>query len=317
MAGGPRDYTSGTEKALFHLCSGTCYFPDCATPVIRTVDGHPIVEVEIAHIRGAKKNSARYDPSMTDAERASFANLILLCTPHHKLIDRISPDDYSVDLLKSWKTYNEPADGLQVLRNVTETDFEDLLEQFAGTFIPQRLVEIDLLAGFLISSEDIATVSPDAFDMLLRTNPNLAPLPQVMVSNIRNTGALPVGVEAVELHFGIPVTHGSSEGEASLTLMGRNDFGLSNPALPYRLKDGDAVRWLTKMETVRETVKTAASSGSRVRSLWVRVRLATGETVDSIKVPWPFIDSWTPSAESTVTSTAASETSVGKTETSA
>jgi hypothetical protein len=309
MAQGPRDYGSGTEKALFHLCSGTCYFPDCSTPVIRSVDGHQIVEVEIAHIRGANENSARYDPSMTDPERASFANLILMCTPHHKLIDRISPENYSVELLMSWKTTNEPVDGLQDLRNVvTETNFENLLERIAAEFAPTRTVELDLLVGLLSSPVDIASVPPDSFDMLLRTNPHLATMPRVIVSNIRNTGTLPVGVEAVDLYFGVATNHGSSEGEGSLTLMGRNDFGRSNPALPYRVKDGDAVRWLTRMETVQNVVETATLSGSSISSLWVRVRLATGETVDSVKVPWPFPDAWALETEPTVGSTERLET---------
>ena len=300
MAQGPRDYKSGTEKALFHLCSGTCYFPDCSTPVIRTVGEHRIVEVEIAHIRGAKENSARYDGLMTNAERASFANLILMCAPHHKLIDRISPDEYSVELLTKWKAINEPVNSLQYLRNVvTEANFEGFLERIAGLITPTRTVELDLSAGFLSGPFDIAAVPADSFDMVLRTNPHLAALPRVVVINIRNTGTLPVRVEAVDLYFGVAVSHEGSDGEASLTLMGRNDFGASNPALPYRIKDGDAVRWLTKMETVQEIVETAKRSGSEVTSLWSRVRLATGETVESVKVPWPFQDAWDSKTEPT------------------
>jgi len=42
---------------------------------------------EIAHIRAASPNGPRYDPTQSDGERHSFANLILLCGRHHAIID--------------------------------------------------------------------------------------------------------------------------------------------------------------------------------------------------------------------------------------
>ncbi len=46
---------------------------------------------------------------MTDAERAAFANLILLCSAHHKLVDRDEPT-YPVERLEEWKADNEDDD---------------------------------------------------------------------------------------------------------------------------------------------------------------------------------------------------------------
>lgn len=83
---GPRSYGSATEKALFQLGRGTCYFPDCTARTILFVDTHPVTNVQISHIRGAKSGSARFDPAMSDAERAHFSNLVLLCKPHHDLV---------------------------------------------------------------------------------------------------------------------------------------------------------------------------------------------------------------------------------------
>ena len=72
---GPRDYSAGTERALFLLAQGTCYYPDCPTRVITFVEeGVPVVNVHIAHISGAKPWSARFDPAMSDKERAAFDN---------------------------------------------------------------------------------------------------------------------------------------------------------------------------------------------------------------------------------------------------
>jgi hypothetical protein len=35
---GPRDYTQGTERALYTLSAGTCYFTDCQTRILRYSD---------------------------------------------------------------------------------------------------------------------------------------------------------------------------------------------------------------------------------------------------------------------------------------
>src|SRR4051794_30247438 len=108
MVKGPRDYDIGTQRALFRVAQGTCYFAGCEVPIITVVEGRHVVAVEIAHIRGAKPGSARYDAAMTDAERAAFDNLVLMCTPHHKVVDRLEPEKYPVETLQEWKTANEP-----------------------------------------------------------------------------------------------------------------------------------------------------------------------------------------------------------------
>jgi hypothetical protein len=101
---GDRNYSAGCEKALFMLSRGHCYEPGCQTRVMRFVNEEWEVKVEIAHIRGLKKTSARYDPHMSDLERNHFRNLILLCEPHHKVVDRNSNlHIYTVDLLTEWK----------------------------------------------------------------------------------------------------------------------------------------------------------------------------------------------------------------------
>jgi hypothetical protein len=86
-----------------------------ATHVIVLVDGEPASNVEIAHIRGAVLGSPRYDAAMTDDERRSFANLILLCTSHRKVVDRLHPGDYPVDVLAGWKAQHEREAGSMAL----------------------------------------------------------------------------------------------------------------------------------------------------------------------------------------------------------
>lgn len=68
--------------------------------------------------------------------------------------------------------------------------------------------------------------------------------------------------------------------------MGRNDFPIQNPGLSHRLEDGDAVSWLTKMETIIDMVARAKAVGLDVVGIRANVRLATGEKVKSQLMTW-------------------------------
>ena len=125
---GPRDYAAGTRAALIALSKGTCYFPDCHAPILEYIEGEPFVTYQIAHIRDANPGN-RYEPDMTDDERRGFANLILLCKPHHTLIDKTHPERFTVRDLEQWKTEREGPgmEALQGLRGLTETKLEELI----------------------------------------------------------------------------------------------------------------------------------------------------------------------------------------------
>lgn len=285
MPPGPRSYGSGVEKALYRLARGTCYFPDCPRRIIEAVEDQPVVAVDIAHIRGAKPGSARYDPSMTEEDRAAFPNLILLCSVHHKLVDRIRPDDFPPEQLEEWKRANEPVDGIEALASSGLTDeiLDVVIEQVVAKVGLKREVEVDLETGLIMSPKDLASVgNMEALQSILELNPHLILQPRILLVNVRNTGTVPASVEAVDLWLVI----GHETDNTRFGLMGRNDFAASNPQLPYRLLDGDAVRWLTKIETIEEQVKTAQSNGLTVTGVRARVRLGTGETIESTLMPW-------------------------------
>jgi hypothetical protein len=285
MAGGPRDYGVAVERALYRVARGTCYYPDCTQPVIAVVEGTHVVAVEIAHIRGANPGSARYDPAMSDPERAAFANLILLCSPHHKLVDRLRPDDYPVEMLQDWKTANEPVDGIEELRTSAITDdiLDQVLEELIERAGPVREAHVDLVAGIMINGYDLASFGGlEELRVILDHNPAMRLQPRILAANIRNVGTLPVSVEGVNLW----VVLDEQDDDMAFTLAGRNDFGTSNPALPYRLLDGDAVQWLTKVETIEMIVQTARDKGLDVVGIRAQVQLGTGERIQSELVPW-------------------------------
>jgi hypothetical protein len=92
-------------KTLFALSCNVCAYPGCDERL--TDPSWKEVRGDIAHIRGEKPKTVRYDASMTDEERHGFANLLLLCPNHHRLIDRLEPDAHTVDDLVSLKARHE------------------------------------------------------------------------------------------------------------------------------------------------------------------------------------------------------------------
>lgn len=124
-----RRYQQGVRFGLAALCGGTCYWPHCPEPVIRFVGEDPIVNLQIAHIAGPLPGSPRYQVSMTDQQRKSFANLILLCHPHHTTVDKLRPHDFPIATLLEWKASRETVnqEALSRLREVTPDALQTML----------------------------------------------------------------------------------------------------------------------------------------------------------------------------------------------
>lgn len=133
---GPRDYTAGTRAGLVLLSQGTCYFPGCTTRTIEFIDGETFVNFQIAHVRDAKPGN-RYGAAMTDDERRSFANLVLLCKPHHTLVDKTHPERYSIEDLEQWKSEREGAamGSLRGLHDLTEERLEDMIRRAVSALL--------------------------------------------------------------------------------------------------------------------------------------------------------------------------------------
>jgi len=128
---GPRDYTRTTLMSLAHHSGGICYYPGCTEPVLRKLEsGEMSFVVQIAHIRAAHPKGPRYDPLMSDLERADFPNLMLFCKPHHTDVDKIAKVGvYTVAVLTRWKAQREadPAQALSRLREVTPAGLKKIV----------------------------------------------------------------------------------------------------------------------------------------------------------------------------------------------
>lgn len=127
---GPREYTKPTLMALAHLSGGLCYYPGCPEEVLREVEGQFFGVAAIAHIKAAYPNGARYDSQMTNDERRDLKNLMLLCGPHHIMIDDLKQTDYyTAELLRRWKEQREadPREALSRLREVTPSGLRKIV----------------------------------------------------------------------------------------------------------------------------------------------------------------------------------------------
>ena len=96
-----------TRIMLAFRSGGVCAFDGCPKKLTyESESGNDTYVAEAAHIRGEKPGAARYDASMTDAERNSIHNLIYLCADHHRLIDKVE-QDWSTEYLTELKESHE------------------------------------------------------------------------------------------------------------------------------------------------------------------------------------------------------------------
>lgn len=283
MTAGPRDYEVGTERALFRLSSGTCYAPGCEVQIMSLIDGHAVVGVQIAHIRGANPKGARYNPDMTDDEGRRFANLVLLCVGHHNLVDRLEPEKHPSEVLEQWKRDNEPEEGIGILApRLTEETLVAILEQFAADHHPVRQVEVEVRSGLVTHRDGVASFPLEALGQILDLNPHLAGSRQVVVADVRNTGTLPVTINSIDFLGSLKAEDVDEESEVGL--MGRNDFGASNPPLPYRLLDSASVPWFANLSSIQMFDAEPTLTLTKVRAV---VQLGSGERIYSPWVEWP------------------------------
>jgi hypothetical protein len=103
-----RRYPSGTKEALCMLSRGHCYAPDCGSRVMRCVEGQWRIIAHVAHICGLNDTAARFDASLSVEERNGFGNLLLLCKPHHDVVDSKKLERrFPKGLLTRWKQERE------------------------------------------------------------------------------------------------------------------------------------------------------------------------------------------------------------------
>ncbi|MBU3907003.1 MAG: HNH endonuclease [Nanoarchaeota archaeon] len=136
------------KKIVFGRCGNRCAFPDCNQLIAFKEDSSEYANVgELAHIKGDKPRTARYDSNQSDTERNSADNLILLCGTHHKIIDD-QEDKYSIERLIEIKENHE----------------KWVLSQCSKQIGLITFVELEIIKSFIItnsiSESDISAIHP-------------------------------------------------------------------------------------------------------------------------------------------------------------
>ena len=262
---GTHDYTSGTRAALYAFSRRTCYFPDCDVPVVRFVEDEPVINVEIAHICGAVLGAPRYDEAMTDDERRSFANLLLLCIPHHKTIDRLHPDDYSVEELARWKRERESPEAVSTLTGITEDRLEQLIEEAVRAAGVQRRVDVEIAPGIAMPTLTftIPGDQPGEFFDLYRDIGSPA-----LLLTARNPGLIDAVVASHSVRL-LPA--------GAAIALPHTPYA----ELPARLRAGDSITWAYPLIALHGPIVALEAKGHTITDLRGEIKLATGDEVSS------------------------------------
>jgi hypothetical protein len=209
---------------------------------------------------------------MTDDQRRAFDNLLLLCTPHHTLIDRVRPDDFPVETLRGWKVKRELEGGVDTATVATLTE-ENLLERIETAIAATRAtrtVTVELGLGvWKVPHQLIQLPFETASEELWRYKQYG---PAVVFLTARSLGNIKAYVDRHALCI-IP---------AEIRLSG-NEFTAVNPPLPAELDIGESKTWLYDLDRIISAVMATRAVLAKDRSakLIAEVTLGSGETVSS------------------------------------
>lgn len=89
-------------RELYIKSGNECAFPECHNVL---VDENGTFVGEVCHIEAALPGGERFNPDMTNEERRSYDNLMLMCHQHHVVTDDVN--EYPVEKLKQMKRTHE------------------------------------------------------------------------------------------------------------------------------------------------------------------------------------------------------------------
>ncbi len=111
--------TEPTIKRLWGAAAGRCAYPGCQAECLSFVrPDAPIVVGEMAHVIAKRPAGPRGGESPGSDE---YANLVLLCPTHHRLVDKAPEGTYPEEELHRWKEAHEE----HVRSSLESPHFED------------------------------------------------------------------------------------------------------------------------------------------------------------------------------------------------
>ncbi|MCW3477548.1 hypothetical protein [Limobrevibacterium gyesilva] len=132
-------------RNLYLLSGNNCAMPGCEHVLINNAG---TMVGKICHIEAAERGGPRFRKDMSNEERRAAANLILLCSPHHDVIDDMkNVADWPVKRLKEIKRQHE-----DTFREVGETLAKAFRAQFQDSTATTAVQKAKSLARLLAHS---------------------------------------------------------------------------------------------------------------------------------------------------------------------
>jgi len=119
-------------------CGRVCAMPDCKANLLPEITENVETNIsENAHIMGFSKNGPRAEKDLTDLEKNSEDNLILVCANCHTIIDK-NPKIYTTPKLQKIKKEHEKEvldKWIEDAPNVGFSELEDVLKYLASDVV--------------------------------------------------------------------------------------------------------------------------------------------------------------------------------------
>ncbi|MEP1229091.1 MAG: hypothetical protein ABJG88_00300 [Litorimonas sp.] len=136
-----------TIRRLFALSGNQCAYPECEHILINE---HGAFVSQICHIEAAEEEGQRYNPDMSDENRRSFENLLLMCYRHH--VETNDVEKFTVRTLQGMKNRHE----IKFAENefqISDTQANNIHEQQLSKLSEIELKNKEWLAEFHLAME--------------------------------------------------------------------------------------------------------------------------------------------------------------------
>ena len=135
---GSRSYTRADLALLWSRSGGRCAYPKCPEVCVQPASDNDLSAQigQVAHIEANSDSGPRANPELSQQQRNSYDNLILLCATHHALVDS-QANTYTVATLRDWKTV-----------------IEERYDRFLAEAMPNiTFAELEAITNVLVSGE--------------------------------------------------------------------------------------------------------------------------------------------------------------------
>jgi hypothetical protein len=121
------NFSESTKRDVALASFGMCNFEGCSSLTSIVEAGNWVFTGNLGHIHSAEPEGPRHDPQIPLGELKRPWNAMLLCTPHHTLVDnREFETKYPAELLKEWKRKAEARARELMERFIQDVDFAEL-----------------------------------------------------------------------------------------------------------------------------------------------------------------------------------------------